>query len=404
MFELLASVSFPPASGFVGLMYTVLGWLSGGAIGYGLAIILFTLLLKLCLLPLDFLNKYMTKKNQLKLAEFAPEEAKLKQIYANDFMALSRAKQALYRKHGHKQGAFMLVMMLNLIITLYLFIGVVFPGFRAISNYNLNEQYRELREMHQTFDAADIGNQDYIDEMNTIYNATTPRFIWVANMWRSDTPWTAKTLTFSEFRSAVNGVNGSVVRERPEHLSTTRPDGLTDGEWLDMLTTRNTTWWAEFEAEYEAIFGAIKPKQQGPNGYLLLVILAGGVTLLSTHFNMKVMKKKAAEKEKVEAVVQYSMRDARETGDAPQAMPNPMMNPMTGKVMKFMLPALMAWFAMMNTAALALYIITNSAITTAISLGSNGIVDKFVKKSSDKTDSEKAETVINPHAKYFKKK
>jgi membrane protein insertase Oxa1/YidC/SpoIIIJ len=184
-----------------------------------------------------------------------------------------------------------------------------------------------------------------------------------------------------------------------------------NGLWNDEKTQRNADWLilaaqrnAFAPVQYAEIFGAISPSQKnGWNGYLLLVVMAGGITYLSAVVNMKVMAKKTAEKEKVEPVIQYSMRDAKAEPDNSKPAPNPMANPMMGKMMKFVLPAVMVLFAFSSTAALAIYIITNSAVTTATSLGMNGVADKLVAKS-DKNKEEQDGPVINPHAKYFKNK
>jgi len=82
---------------------------------------------------------------------------------------------------------------------------------------------------------------------------------------------------------------------------------------------------------------------------------------------------------------------------------------MVGKVMLFVMPAIMVFFTMSSTAALAIYIITNSLIATGTTLGMNWPVDKLLaweeKRRVARGDTPETDTgVINPHAKYFKNK
>ena len=76
---LSATISKP-----TGLWATILNWLEKGIVNYGWVIILFTLLVKLCLTPLDFLIRYSNKKTNLIQKKLAPQIARINKKYAND--------------------------------------------------------------------------------------------------------------------------------------------------------------------------------------------------------------------------------------------------------------------------------------------------------------------------------
>ena len=72
-----------------GLWATILNWIEGSIVNYGWVIILFTLLIKACLIPLDFLMKFSTKKQTLVQQKLAPQIARINQKIYKMFIAFS---------------------------------------------------------------------------------------------------------------------------------------------------------------------------------------------------------------------------------------------------------------------------------------------------------------------------
>ncbi|MCL2755479.1 MAG: YidC/Oxa1 family membrane protein insertase [Firmicutes bacterium] len=424
MTNLLSNVVFPSgAGGFLGLRgvaTSFLEWVYSFIPNYGLAIIFFVLLLRLMFLPLDFGTKYFTKKNSMRMAEIKPEEEAIKAAHAGDPVAYNRARQALYKKHGYGMGGFCLFTLLNLVIMMVVFISV-FQALNGISNFNINNQFKELQGTfhyhaaryidsphHITIPPFDTSEppeywiadfmdspyfeswqehayfEDFETAINQRFSEVNERFLWVANVWRSDTPWTQRTLSWSDFQSAVSGVEGSVTR------------GL------------NSYQRAELQAEYNFIFGNIDEHGTRWNGILLLIILAGASTFLSSWINARQMaKNKPKPEEKKEIEAGYSIRDVKNQagdGTAPQ-MPTIDPNVMTGKMMKFMLPVIMIVVTLMNTAALAIYITAGSLIATGLGVLMTMLVNKIIEKQKKKRAERGPDlSIINPHAKYFKTK
>lgn len=368
---ILANIQFPVSSPWrfifnfewlSKLLFGLLKWVHGLTGEYWLTIILFTLFMRLITLPVDFLNKYFTKKNTIKMAEIKPEEDQLKKQYADNPMMFNRARQDLYKKHGHSMGGFCLVSLLNMVVMLMVFIGV-FTSLREVSNLNIYYQYNQLQETYVAY----IDSDDLADKLNETYNENNTSFLWVKNIWRPDT-WGSQTLEYSDFKEAVKDIKGVEL-----------PD----------------------EATYNAIYTPIKADRGGWNGLLILILFAGATSYLSAVVNSKQMAKKAEDKKPADLEVSYSMRKAKEQEEPAQV---PQIDPaMMNKMMKFVMPVIMVMFTFSSTAALALYITVSSLLSTGLMFLSGMVVDKIIVKQA-KAEKEKEPTVINPHAKYFKGK
>jgi len=88
---------------------------------YGVAVILFTVLLRLALIPLG-VNQF---KNTIKQQGMAEEQKDIQRRYANDKEKLQQAQMALYQKHGFSPFSGCLPSILQLII--------IWPVYRIIS-------------------------------------------------------------------------------------------------------------------------------------------------------------------------------------------------------------------------------------------------------------------------------
>ena len=93
-----------------------------GIPNYAWAIIVFTVVLKLILLPLDFLNKYITAKNTKVQNLIQPELAKIQKQYGNNKQILNQKTMELYKKHNYNVTGSCVIMLVNMALTLFIFI------------------------------------------------------------------------------------------------------------------------------------------------------------------------------------------------------------------------------------------------------------------------------------------
>ena len=385
MFNLIASVIIPQGSGLRVLIYGLLRGVYNMVGNYGVAIILFTLFLRLIILPLDFLNKYFTKRNATKMAVFKNEDAELKKQYGTEPMKYMTARREMYRRNGYNPLLSSVFMMANMIITMIIFI-TVFGCLRTISAESLNNQYQELSKTYIQYDISnDIMDgeefsESFITSINTTYEENNSSFLWVHNIFRSDTS-TSKTPSLSEFSNATK----DIVAEHLGEASTT--------EQREAYTKQM----------HETIITNLSSKNSsGWNGWFLLVILSGVTMYFSTQVNMAAMKKKKIAEATKEVEVSYSMRKTKEQSEQtmPTIDPAAMM-----KYMKWIMPIMIVFFTFSSNAAFALYITMGAIVQTSLGLGVNLIIDKIIaKQEQKKKDAEPNHPVINPHTRYFKKK
>jgi len=269
----------------------------------------------------------------------------------------------------------MLFMLANLFIVCAVFFAV-FGALRAIADTNYNVE-AHVQEIHATYEEYQ-GTDEFNEKINEAFNNHIVDFLWIKNIWKQDVPWVSANITEGEY------VYYSLTAEERES------DAVVEIA----------------KEQYAEIIGVVGDANRSWNGLFILVALAGLTSWASAVLSAKIMATKKKEEKKVEPKVVYSMRDTKNTADAQIPTVDPVV---MGKIMKFILPAIMVWFTMMNTGALAIYIITNSVLSTLSTMGMNYPVDKLLAwqdkkaKANGKGDGKIDPNVINPHAKYFKK-
>ena len=371
------NIQFPAGDGIQGFVYWLIAQIMNwGWVSYGFAIVFFTLFIKLILSPLDFLNRFLTRRTQIKQQALAGELADIEKTYRNDPMGFTRARQALYQKNGVGGLGSSLISLASVIITMVVFFQVM-GALNNISNHNMHLQYQELQGVYQTYTAdKDVNNltDDQKTELSTLlnnkYEDTKVSFGWIKNIWQPDTPMARAGMSVDDY-------NKTLGKD-------------------DQLTTDAQ------KAEYNAIYSYIKVSEQ-PNGFFLLAIFSAVTIFLSMKVNTLMQKRMAPQKKvetKAEPIITYSMRDAKQQGVAEQPMVDPAQ---MGKMMGWIMPIIYVLFATMQTSAFAIYMIASSVVSTALTVVFSLLIDliiKHMKKPEIKKDFDA--TVINPHAKYFK--
>lgn len=191
------------------------------------------------------------------------------------------------------------------------------------------------------FADSNLSAKEFIKDIQQEKSAQTFReenssFLWVKNIWVTDS--TTKHPVESSWE---------VFKQTHEYLKD-QPNAT------DILDTG----YAELTMKLE------KEKTQ-PNGYFILVALTAGVSLLMQIVTSKTQK------------AQMELQ----TVDGQGAQ--------TQKMMTWMMPIMMAFFAFMYTAAFSIYIILSSIISVCMTFVINFIVDKQMKKQKINTQPKK---------------
>ncbi|MDR3216893.1 MAG: membrane protein insertase YidC [Clostridiaceae bacterium] len=158
---------------------------------FGWTVVVFTLILKVALSPLDFWQKNVMRKNARAMKRMQPKLEKLQKQYANNREMLQQKQMALYKEEGYK----MIGACLPTIVTLVIFI-LVFQGFSKMVNYQNAQAYVEANKVFSSvvdpygedayaaeIDAA--GEKAYEEKLADIYKINYDAWI-VANPGASD--------------------------------------------------------------------------------------------------------------------------------------------------------------------------------------------------------------------------
>lgn len=385
-------------SAIIGLFSFIPNW--------GFMIIVFTIVLKIILIPLDYWQRKMARKNSLKQAQMQPELEKIQKRYGNNKQLLNQKTMELYKRENFSVMGSCFGMLINMAITLFIFF-TLFSGLTGMSNTEVVKQYKSVESEYnqkfmETFSVSqeeiktkqdEIFNQAvneamiemgvtepndkvYSKALEIIYREDNPEgsdykklktiqestatkydkeikqnFLWVKNMWRPDTASSVFN-DFSSYQSIAKVYSSQEFKDELAPLI----EGKTDKEEIKTITNELKK---KYENRYNTItYGIHQQYKNTWNGYFILVVLAGVIT----YFSMKLSQMQSSSKKKDKNV---------------PAQQNKAMG-----FMKLLLPALMIIFTIGYSAAFSLYIVTNSIMSTIISFTLLKIFEKQEKKNN----------------------
>lgn len=357
---------------------------------YGWRIVVFTVLLKLVLSPLDFYQRYKMHKNQKITERLKPTMEKLQKQYAGDKQAFSQKQMELNRKEGYSYFSACLPMIVTMVVFITLWLSM-----QTIAQYMTLREYTTMCDEYQyvydqIYDPVDEENptdeeirlqpiarevgrdvvyrmyyhgldDKYIDviKQNAEYASALPdgftlmregvqktdkvqaSFLWIKNIWAPDVPWGNQAiLSWNAFKSGIGnyanaGTNGLSTEQVSRYINQPMYE-----EVMHNLLNDNTT--------------------SRTNGYLILPIL---VVLLSVGSQIITMfqQKRAGQ--------------VNATGGTATSM----------KVMMVLMPLMMAFFAVQYASIFALYMTVNSAMTLFLNFVSTTII-KLIDKARTNRD------------------
>lgn len=311
-----------------GLWVTIINWINGTIGNLGWTIVLFTLLIKLVMSPLDFTIKLSTKKTTLVQQKLAPQMAKLQKKYANNQQMLQVQQQALYKKEGTNMVASCFIMLINLVLTLVVFF-TIFSSLREVSAYNAIKQYDNLK---LSYEQALSNGENAETAVQKEWDKTKDNWLWISNIWVSD----SNSSPMLSYKDLVSAAKNSGNKAYQEHVASI------DQETYSKI--QNIT--SDYESKW--------------NGYYILAILGAAITFLSqfiSELGNKLKSKKA--------------NMVAESANQNKSM---------GLIMKIILPVMMAIFVLTSSASFGIYILASSVVSTLLSLVINLIVDKLTAK------------------------
>ena len=307
---------------------------SNWLVNFGWAIIVFTIVLKLVMSPLDIFQRKASQKQSRVMSVMQPEMIKLQQKYGNDKEKLNQEQAKLYKKYNVNMGGMCLNMLLTMAISLVVFF-TLYSSLRAYGTEKLYVSYQELDKVYISAEAEAVEQgltgEDKSNHIYTVvenaYNEQTKQnsWLWVKNVWKSDTN-TSQYVDFDSYANYFNIVDTEEVKARE----------LAKGR-------------------YDEITSIINQTNPGQNGYYVLIILAAVVSFLTQFLSTKLM--------------------------TPKGQKMNMMN----IIMFAIIPITMVILASTSNVVFTLYVIVNSIMTAIIS---TIIALVMKKKNKDKDDTD----------------
>ena len=293
------------------------------------------------------------------------------------------------------------MMLINMALTLTIFI-TLFSGLNSMAAYKVQYQYNEIQKSYYSVEdysndnlaerykhyfieyASDTANLNdegkikdetaaktyamdkvkaeiatYNNETNNAnalqrYGEVKESWLWIDNIWKSDTPWTNSVATFKEYSNSARATfkDVEIKNTADEKIGT-----LTAGDLKSLA-----------EAEYNQIMDPIRESAGRANGYLIVVILAAGLNLISLLASQGKLKFKRKKKTTLE----------EETN---QKQPG-------GWLMLVLLPAIMIYITLIYNAVFGLYIFISSLVATLSTPLINWIINVIDKKKQAKKAQE----------------
>ena len=304
--------------------------LRAGVGNFGWTVVVFTIILRFALLPLDIWQKFSMRKQQKKMAALQPKLAKIQKQYANNPEMLRQKQYELQRSSGVN----MLASCLPMIVTMVVFF-VVFAGFRALVVYDNQLIVARLNDAYNEMVAAGASAEEINAHLAAMYQPEG--WLWIKNVHMSDIGTNVIPSYENFISSGWGGINATL------------PNGLS--------------------ASYETLVGPameIYNKQSfwdvaRWNGYFVLPILAIATSFLSTMLLQKMQP-------------QTNMAVDEEQKKAQQK---------SMKMMNYIMPLMLGVFAIMYSAAFAIYYVVSNILSTLTSVIFNLIIKKVDEKSAN---------------------
>ena len=357
-------------------------------------IIIFTLILKTIVMPLDVFSKVKTKKQSLIMKRMRPQMEKLQKQYANDKNMYNQKVMELYKKNGYS----MLGICLPTLVSLVIFM-VVFSQFSTYSQYANLELYRGMVNAYNS-DAAvyvceDIdepynsqSNYGFLLEMRdsdgeVVYRVDFDRFaLYYADHKTADQPSYDELVKDVQTENDMFIIIKEYMAESAREAAATYyhennqgflwvgniwyPDSLLNKEVPSfdsfVSSVSRAADMSNYEESYNEVTAHLQTEKNTYNGYFVLIVLAIGMMFLSQFFMMRMQK------------------DMNELGTVDGS------GKRTNKYMLIAMPIIYGIFSFFYSAGFSIYMITNTLYSFITTLIVNKALDVKFRKLEERNE------------------
>ncbi len=314
---------------------------------YGVSIILFTLLIRMICMPFD----YRSRKGMRKMSAIQPKLNELQRKYGNDKQKFQQKQAELMRKEGYNPLSGCLPLLLTWPIMI-----AMFTAMRSIANEQLAMQaFRYLAGETQIVAASE-------------------RFLWVKNIWMTDSFFTPvaptaqalNLLTADVWQKAYALLSEDQVRIIAQNIALVSENALDFGASTYQASVQSIITALGQVPAYVAAVEPV-PGWSGLNFFLFTV------TLYKQYNGMLLLPVLAG----VSQVLQYKFNPAMQ--DQNQSSANNQGQGM-GNFMKYFFPILSVFWCLTSNAAFAVYWVASTVIMWIQSV----VITKMLEKQDDK--------------------
>ena len=345
--------------------------LNKGIGNYGVAVICFTLILKIAMSPFDVWQKVVMTKNNRAMERMKPQLEKLQQQYAGNKELYSQKQMELYRKEKYS----MLGSCLPSIISLVIFF-LIFAGFNGmVKQYNI-DMYTNLSDTYyavyddtkaaeearleteiadeneRSIVAKNVATEKAQEAVLNVFDEKYKgeiKFLWINNVFMPDS-WKQPIPDYETFIG--NGIGKLGI------------DGV--------VIKNGATGYDEVMSPIIAKYNDVKRNgKEGRrwNGFMLLPIITGLITFAST----KLMKQNQPP-----VPAPANGQNGQNGQDMQAAMQTNM------KVMQWFMPIMLSVFALLYSTAFTIYMVISNIFSTVFQLIYNACVKHNDKRREEK--------------------
>ena len=329
--------------------YNILGWINSWVGNWGVAMIIFTILIRLVMTPLDIKSRAGMRKT----TKLQPQLAALQKKYANDKDKLNAKTAELYKKAGVNPLSSCLPLLLTWPILI-----IVFGAMRTAANEQMLGQLTQILRMPEGGPAP-----------------TLEPFLWIKNLWMPDNFFSAaypdlntlRMIPSDQWVKWFKGLQESGVPQILQQLGIT--EASFDGSAL--------------AATVQSIFGAMEGTVEGFAGipeYIQAVKTIPGYTIPLVNWSVPYLYNGYLLLPILSAVSQVVMTKVMNNGQPDTAAQGN--NAGTGKFMQWFFPIFSLWICLGYSSAFALYWVAGNLVSMAQTFVINKYLDNKEKKAA----------------------
>ena len=339
-----------------GLWAKIIFGLEGGVGNYILAIIIITVLVKLVLVPFDFINRLITKKNTRKQAVLQPALEKIKRQCASNPQMQNQKTMELYKRENYSVVGTCVGMLVYMVLTIVIFITLL-GAMNNIAAYKMSQEYDAMRNVYEQTYTLEMAGET-AESNPEAHEAATAKaekavvetyadikngFLWIKSIWRPDS-WASSVLSWKDYYSSTRRVMSEPLTDEQLEIEKAEYEKVVTKSFENDTNGQYSKW----------------------NGLLILPILSIALTYGSMKVTSLIAKIKA--KKRGQQIIA---------------------GPEAGKGMQFIMPIMMGVFTLLYNAAFGLYIVAGAVVSFVTSPIINTIVDSIDYKKQLKEEDQR---------------